>query len=120
VPRGMRPPPGPKRGTWATPVKVTQRKPRWPQWKYEEYMKSRAWALKRAECLSRWQGLCEHCGKAPATQAHHLTYERLGRELPSDLQPLCAPCHEEAHKHIAKVRQKKRNAAFNRSRFVRR
>jgi hypothetical protein len=27
---------------------------------------------------------------------HHRTYERLGAELPSDLQVLCRPCHERA------------------------
>ena len=26
-------------------------------------------------------------------QVHHLTYERLGEELDSDLQALCKPCH---------------------------
>ncbi|MGH2369964.1 MAG: hypothetical protein ACRDI2_17430 [Chloroflexota bacterium] len=33
-----------------------------------------------------------------AAEVHHLTYERLGDELPEDLAALCAPCHRGAHK----------------------
>jgi hypothetical protein len=30
-------------------------------------------------------------------EVHHLTYERLGAELPGDLEAVCAPCHRAAH-----------------------
>ncbi len=44
---------------------------------------------------------CARCGRiksAANLQVHHLTYERLGNELPSDLQVLCHACHWEADK----------------------
>ena len=33
-----------------------------------------------------------------ATDVHHLTYERLGKERLDDLQALCRKCHEQKHK----------------------
>ena len=39
---------------------------------------------------------CQRCGRAKATDAHHLTYERLGRERDGDLlaraRPATARC----------------------------
>jgi hypothetical protein len=40
---------------------------------------------------------CERCGSpgdARSLEVHHLTYERLGRELPEDLMVVCWPCHD--------------------------
>lgn len=52
-----------------------------------------------------WQ--CEVCGadartahwqaKGGSLQVHHRTYERLGAELPGDLQVLCPECHRSVH-----------------------
>ena len=61
---------------------------------YGVYMASREWALKKRAVRERSGGICERCKKAPATQVHHLTYERLYRELLSDLLHVCRPCHE--------------------------
>ena len=33
-----------------------------------------------------------------ATDVHHLTYERIGKEWLDDLQALCRKCHEQQHK----------------------
>ena len=63
---------------------------------YEQYLRTAHWRELRAEVLARWQGRCENCGE-PACQVHHKTYERLGCERPSDLQPLCRRCHEALH-----------------------
>lgn len=41
-------------------------------------------------CRKRW-----HEGNV---QIHHRTYKRLGRELRTDLVPLCDSCHGEAHR----------------------
>jgi hypothetical protein len=39
-------------------------------------------------------GRCERCNKRTRyLEVHHLTYERFGRELLTDLQGLCKPCH---------------------------
>jgi 5-methylcytosine-specific restriction endonuclease McrA len=64
---------------------------------YEQYLRSRHWRSLRARVLLRWNGRCENCGAARATEVHHRTYERLGRELLSDLRPLCSDCHELEH-----------------------
>ena len=42
---------------------------------------------------------CENDGCTnEATDVHHLTYERLGKERLDDLQALCRKCHEQKHK----------------------
>jgi hypothetical protein len=46
---------------------------------------------------TRAGGICQQCGKARATDAHHLTYVRLGFEEDKDLRALCAACHRLAH-----------------------
>jgi hypothetical protein len=60
---------------------------------YHRYMASREWALKRKEVRKRSGGTCERCHRARMQQVHHLTYERTGRELLSDLMGVCRPCH---------------------------
>jgi len=40
-------------------------------------------------------GRCERCWeRTRRLEVHHLTYERFGRELLTDLQGLCKPCHD--------------------------
>jgi hypothetical protein len=63
---------------------------------YVTYLKSPEWAARRTEALARNVGVCQKC-PAPAVEVHHLTYERVGQELPDDLAALCAPCHRRAH-----------------------
>jgi 5-methylcytosine-specific restriction endonuclease McrA len=66
-------------------------------WKrYSAYLRSDRWKEKRARCLERAQFKCKKCG-GKATQAHHLTYVRMGRERQSDLLAVCKVCHEEIH-----------------------
>jgi hypothetical protein len=60
---------------------------------YHRYMASREWALKRKEVRKRSGGMCERCHRAKMQQVHHLTYERTGRELLTDLLGVCRPCH---------------------------
>ena len=61
---------------------------------YHRYMASREWRVKRRETFTRAGGVCERCWGAPASQVHHLTYERLGRERPEDLMAICREDHE--------------------------
>jgi hypothetical protein len=66
---------------------------------YAEYLNSPEWKQRRQESLRRAKYTCARCGRIkPAAQlhVHHLTYERLGNELPSDLQVVCLVCHREA------------------------
>jgi 5-methylcytosine-specific restriction endonuclease McrA len=64
---------------------------------YADYLKTHHWRALRTKVLARWSGMCENCGSARAAHVHHKTYERLGRELLSDLTPLCADCHAAEH-----------------------
>ena len=69
---------------------------------YVRYLGSAAWARKRAETLARADGKCEACGAGvPEGEAevHHLTYARVGEELPEDLVALCPGCHRRAHRY---------------------
>lgn len=74
-----------------------------PEWrkKYEEYLQSPAWRRTRNGALHRAGFVCQKCGTKDRLQAHHKTYERLGRERDEDLEVLCAVCHEDHH--VAKV-----------------
>jgi 5-methylcytosine-specific restriction endonuclease McrA len=77
------------------------RKPRnstsdWWAW-YNAYLRSAEWKMKREGVLLRSQGRCEKCDKRLPIQVHHLTYERVGNELPEDLAALCFDCHRPIH-----------------------
>src|SRR5690606_30076519 len=63
---------------------------------YRNYIKSPRWQKKRQQVFAHYGKRCYACRtiKGPI-HVHHLTYERLGRELVSDLIPLCAPCHRQ-------------------------
>lgn len=63
---------------------------------YVAYLASPAWAARRAAVLRRAGGVCEVCRNAPATQAHHLTYDHIGNERPDELVAICRSCHEAA------------------------
>lgn len=69
---------------------------------YQEYIVSNAWKAKRVSILEKRQR-CQRCGLlrnlckffyGRDLNLHHLTYERLGHELDSDIQVLCVACHE--------------------------
>lgn len=64
---------------------------------YDKYLSSEAWHDRRALVLKRAHGVCEGCGLADATQVHHLTYDRVGREMLFDLVAMCNDCHEVVH-----------------------
>jgi len=60
---------------------------------YEAYRRSPLWRLHvRRQALARAQFHCEKCGNPGELEVYHVTYERLGHELPEDLQVLCAIC----------------------------
>lgn len=68
---------------------------------YRRYLESPEWSAKRAATFQRAYGICECCESFPATQAHHLTYERIGHEELSDLMAVCAFCHGVIHGKLA-------------------
>jgi hypothetical protein len=65
--------------------------------KYTTHLKSEAWSRFRRSIISERGQKCEACGnEGTGLQLHHLTYERLGDERPSDVQLLCWMCHRKA------------------------
>lgn len=70
---------------------------------YKEYIESDAWKRKRCEKLGADATIlvkCETCGgffQKHKIHIDHLTYDRFGDELLSDLQPVCESCHEMKH-----------------------
>jgi predicted HNH restriction endonuclease len=71
---------------------------------YELVVKTDCWKLRREAYLKKntW---CEICGQSSAAvrfdkfwlEVHHLTYERIGDELDSDLMAVCNRCHALLH-----------------------
>lgn len=67
----------------------------WHTEEYRQYLQSAGWKARREGVLKRDNYICRRCGK-PATDVHHRTYERLGKEFGSDLESLCHACHQAA------------------------
>jgi hypothetical protein len=63
---------------------------------YEEYLESPHWRELSANVRSK---PCRDCGATEHLAGHHMSYERLGHELPSDVIPLCSSCHYKFHQH---------------------
>lgn len=61
--------------------------------KYQAYLASREWALKKQAVRERCSGICEHCGEEPMYSVHHQTYARLYCEDLADLLGVCDDCH---------------------------
>lgn len=80
----------------------------WQQ-KYQAYLRSAQWKNIR-DALFKMRGKkCELCKQgALHFHVHHLTYERLGRELAKDLQVVCSDCHDKADKKREQLMRQKR------------
>ena len=65
--------------------------------RYRAHLDSWKWRELRALVMTRAEHLCEVCYAAPAEHVHHLTYQRLGAELLTDLLAVCLPCHASLH-----------------------
>lgn len=75
--------------------KATERRERERQ--YGEYLRTAEWRERRELVLKRANYLCEGCGKRPAVQAHHTTYEHIRNEFLWELRAVCIECHERFH-----------------------
>lgn len=77
---------------------ITERNKIQSKVRYQEYLKSAVWDKKRKAVLKRANYTCEGCGeKNNSLEVHHLTYERKGMELLTDLVAYCSICHQFAH-----------------------
>jgi len=65
--------------------------------KYQRYLASVEWQVKREKCKLRAGYKCERCGSPDGLEIHHVTYERLYNERDEDLQCLCKGCHQFMH-----------------------
>jgi 5-methylcytosine-specific restriction endonuclease McrA len=64
---------------------------------YAEYLAGEHWQAIRRRYLA--SDLPQRCACGAARHAlHHKTYERLGRELLTDLEPICDRCHRTRHR----------------------
>lgn len=77
----------------------------WWQW-YNSYLASPEWYARRLAVLKRDGNRCRASSagrtcNANASQVHHLTYERVGREPLDDLVAVCDECHEKLHARVA-------------------
>lgn len=67
--------------------------------RYRRYLRSSEWKITRGHALSRAENKCEQCGSHGDLEVHHLHYDSLGSEKPSDLKVLCRKCHSKADRH---------------------
>lgn len=68
---------------------------------YREYLQSDVWKAKRRLVLEFLGSKCVKCSiplSETTANIHHLTYERVKKELVTDLIPLCKTCHKAEHK----------------------
>lgn len=65
---------------------------------YKKYIDSPQWKFFRDSIIRQRGTMCERCGKdRPPLNVHHISYVRLGNELPEDVKVYCLPCHRMIH-----------------------
>jgi hypothetical protein len=64
---------------------------------YRRYLQTPEWRERADATKARFAGHCALCNAADGLEAHHRTYDRVGRELPEDLTALCSDCHRAYH-----------------------
>lgn len=60
---------------------------------YLAYLQTDHWKEMRRLALDHAEHRCQLCNATENLEAHHRTYERIGRERLSDLTVLCSDCH---------------------------
>lgn len=64
---------------------------------YEDYLQSDLWIQKRNMALSALGDQCQICKSKKGITVHHVSYDRIGKELIEDLSALCKSCHKMVH-----------------------
>lgn len=92
----------------------------WQRWYRFSYLCSQHWIDTREAAKARVGYRCQVCRvfgpnatcgvrlpweeqmmtEAPQLDVHHVTYARLGQELPEDLEVLCRSCHDKRHRIV--------------------
>ena len=66
--------------------------------RYKKYLESEEWAYIRNDIIYTYDSICQVCLKRTKhPQIHHLTYNNVFHERPSDLTLLCKACHKKVH-----------------------
>ena len=66
--------------------------------RYTEYLNSGEWKHLKSLKINNANWKCEGCGESGRIlEVHHLTYNRIGMELLTDLAVFCKECHNNAH-----------------------
>ena len=71
---------------------------------YRDYLASDFWKKRRLKYSKSHPRRCFACNCRGFLHLHHISYERLGRELDDDIIWLCEECHRNVHK-IAKKKK---------------
>ena len=85
------------------------------QKRYKCYTDCSLWNRRRLKCLQSANNVCEVCRTAPAIQAHHITYKRLGNEWDTDLLAICRDCHGSLHANESSRKGREQLALDSRS-----
>jgi len=83
---------------------------------YREYLLTNHWKNIKQKVYLTSVYKCSKCGIKHGLQLHHKTYERVGKELLSDLVYLCRDCHNEIHQlnsHGLEYKLKKKKVKTN-------
>lgn len=64
-----------------------------------QYLQSPEWKALKQLKLKQSNHKCQLCNSTTNLHLHHLTYDRLGNELITDLILLCSQCHQLQHDH---------------------
>ena len=59
---------------------------------YDAYIHSPWWVARTAAVIRYRSSVCERCGRVDNLELRHRTLERLGHELPEDVELLCPGC----------------------------
>ena len=93
-------------GTWVTDEQKKERREAYEEKRrqkyggyrnYHEYLTGEHWRQLSCKMCEEAGFKCRLCGGREVLQVHHRTYERIGREIPSDLFVVCKACHTLIH-----------------------
>ena len=62
--------------------------------RYQLYLRSPFWRVRRRIWILRAGGRCQRCHGRRQLAIHHRTYTRLGHEHRRDVEVLCWDCHQ--------------------------
>lgn len=71
---------------------------------YQKYLQSAHWRAIKRDYAKQFKRICYLCASVDNLELHHVTYERIGAELLTDLAYLCENCHGFIHQDTQEAR----------------